>query len=90
MKEDRIKFFSKLTLDEKYNLSSKDFTVSEIAEIISETALSDEDIKIATLRYIKDCTIAKIAEEVGLDEKTVQRRLPKISDKLKKTLQKIL
>lgn len=89
MQQNRIEAFSKLSEEEKYRLSAKDFTVSEIREIISETSLSETDIKIAECRYIKAMTMAQIAEEVNLDEKTIQRKIPKISDKLKRTLQKL-
>ena len=90
MQQNRLEYFSKLSADEKYKLSAKDFTVSEIREIIAETSLNETDIKIAECRYIKAMTMAAIAEEVGLDEKTIQRKIPKISDKLKRTLQKML
>ena len=90
MQQTRVEYFAKLTQDEKYKLSAKDFTVSEIREIISETSLSDTDAKIAECRYIKDMTMSAIAQEVGFDEKTIQRKIPKLSDKLKRTLQKLL
>lgn len=89
MQQFRIDLFSKLTNDEKYALSAKDFTVSEIKEIIAETSLNDIDSKIAECRYIKDMSMAEIAAIVDLDEKTIQRKLPKISVKLKSTLQKL-
>ncbi|MBO4594157.1 MAG: hypothetical protein J5697_00475 [Clostridia bacterium] len=90
MQKSRREYFSKLSQEEKYELSAKDFTVREIREIISETSLNATDIKIAECRYIMDMTMAAIAKEVGLDEKTIQRKIPKISDKLKRTLQKLL
>lgn len=89
MQQSRIEAFSRLSDEEKYKLSAKDFTVSEIREIIAETTLNETEIKIAECRYIKAMTMAQIAEEVGLDEKTIQRKIPKISDKLKRTLQKL-
>lgn len=82
--------FSDLTKEDKIQLTYKDFTVSEITEIITETVLSDEDREIAMLRYTKAMTYEAIAEKVDLDWKTVQKRIPKISDKLKHTVCKLL
>lgn len=89
MKRERERFFSSKTGEEIYSLNASDFTVSEINEIIDETVLNDVDRQIAILKYVKDETIASISEQTFLDAKTVQRRIPKISHKLKKTLLKI-
>ena len=65
-----------------------DFTVSELKEIISETILTEEDRKIAEYRFIKLFTQDKISEKIGLDIRTVQRRLTAIKTKLRKTINK--
>lgn len=89
MNDKRLKFFSKLTEDEKMKLESKDFTVSEICEIVAETPLRDEDKRIAKYRYIDCMTKEEIAEKTQLDIKTVSSRLNSISLKLKITCTKL-
>lgn len=90
MEEQRKKYFKNFTPEEKYALTYKDFLVSEILEIIAETVLSDEDRKIAILKYTRAMTISQIADNVNLDKKTIQNRLPLISEKIRRTLQKLL
>lgn len=82
--------FSALTKAQKENLTLKDFTVSEIKEIIAETALKDEDAAIATLRFINCKTIESIAERQGFDSRTITRRIRKIEKLLKETIQRII
>lgn len=89
MLQKRIAYFETLSKDEQDALCANDFTVSEIYELINETALSDVDRSIAELRYIKSETILQISVDVGLDEKTVQRRIKKISQQLKNTIKKL-
>lgn len=89
MKESRVDFFSSLTDDAKRALSKDDFTVSEILEIIDETPLTDIDKEIAILRYTKCMTFEDIAVRVCLDKQTIQKRIPKISIRLKLTCTKL-
>ena len=70
-------------------LESKDFTVSEISEIIAETPMKDIDKRISVARYIKCMTIDEIAEQEQIDKKTVKSRLLKISLELKITCTKL-
>lgn len=89
MDENRKQFFKNLTQDEKMDLASKDFTCSEIGEIISETPLTDQDKRISVARYIKCKTKEEIASLERLDVKTVRKRLIAISLKMKLTCLKL-
>lgn len=89
MRDERINFFANLTNDEKMALTSNDFTISEITEIINETALNKLDKNIAVMRYIKRMTFDEIANKLDRDIKTIQKRIPNISIKLKQTCVKL-
>lgn len=70
---------------------NKDFlTISELKEIISETALTEVDRTIAVMRYIDSKSVQEIASEIGYDERTVRRRLCIIGPKLCETLLRIV
>lgn len=49
----RIRKLRKLTYDEFYALTYKDFLVSEIEYLIAETPLRDEDKRMCVALYIK-------------------------------------
>lgn len=85
MNEERFNFFKKLTEDEKQALTYKDFTITEINEIIAETPLRDDDKRIAVMRYNKCMTYQEIADATFLDIKTVKKRIANISTRLKTT-----
>ena len=68
------------------NKDFENFTVTELSEIIADTILTDEDRKIAQLRYIKLLPYEKIAEIVCLDKRTVIARVKTIKSKIEKTL----
>jgi DNA-directed RNA polymerase specialized sigma24 family protein len=89
MNKARIEFFAKLSTEQKLQLSHKDFTVSEIEEIIAETPLNAMWREIAKLRYVHQCTIEEIANKLYIDYKTCQRSLKGISAKLKHTCDKM-
>lgn len=82
--------FETLTKEEKEKLTLSDFLVSEIQEIIKETAFREEDAEIAELRFIKRKTVEWIAEKKSFDNRTIKRRLRKIEKLLKQTILKIL
>lgn len=65
-------------------------TISELKEVISETALTEIDRTIAVLRYIESKNVQEIASEIGYDERTVRRRLCVIGPKLCETLLRIV
>lgn len=88
--EKRRKHFDTLTEEEKRNLTSKDFTVSEIIWLISETPMRDEDKRIAVKRFVQCKTLEQIAEETELDIKTVKKRVTIIELELKLTCLKAL
>lgn len=70
------------------NKDFEDFTVSEMREIIAETILTDENRRIAELRYIKLLSYEQIAEKVLIDKRTVQSRIMSINAKLNNTINK--
>lgn len=70
------------------NKDFEDFTVSEMREIIAETILTDENRRIAELRYIKLLSYEQIAEKVLIDKRTVQSRIKSINAKLNNTINK--
>lgn len=85
----RFDIISSLTEDAKISLTYKDFTISEIRELIKETPLTELDRKIAEMRYLELRTFDEIAEKVGMETRSVQRRVPKISVSIKNTTTKL-
>lgn len=70
---------------------NKDFlTISELKEVISETALTEVDRTITIMRYIESKNVQEIASEIGYDERTVRRKLCTIGPKLCETLLRIV
>lgn len=64
-----------------------DFTVSELSGIIGETIFDKEsDREIALDVFVKSMTVEKCASIVMLDWKTVQKRLPRIKDRINVTI----
>ncbi len=82
--------FQDLSKEDKLKLTFDDLTVSEIRDIIEETVLSNENKKIAELRFIKAYTIEKIAEKMGFDKRTIKSRVSCITKKLLKTISKMV
>lgn len=70
-------------------ISSKLFTNSETMEIIDETALSETERRIAVCKFIKMMTVDEIANDVGYDVRTIQRKAKQVSLKLKSTFMKM-
>ncbi len=86
---DKTRFYA-LTKEEKEKLTINDFIVSERLELIDETILSPENRKIARLRFTRAMTFEAIAEKVGRDYKTIQRRVSAIEKQLNNTIQKLV
>lgn len=82
--------FEGITKEEKAALTFDDFTVSEIKLLIDETVLNDRDRQIAELRLCRAFTIERICAKLEYDDKTISGAVTKITDKVKKTIQKIL
>ena len=83
--------FNELSKQEKFALTIKDLTVTELAEVIEETLFSKEiDKEIAKYRFLKFMSLERTAEEVGYDWKSVQKRLPHIQEQLNSTIHKIV
>lgn len=65
----------------------KDFlTISELKEVISETALTEVDRTITIMRYVERKNVQEIASKIVYDERTVRRKLCIIGPKLCETL----
>lgn len=82
--------FARLPRRDIRKLTLNDFTVTEIRHLISETVLTERDIEIAEMRFIKLYTVEKIAERLGYDERTIKSACVKILDKLLLTIQRVL
>lgn len=89
MEQDRLNFFKQFSNDAKKDLNASYFTISEIKEIINETALTSLERDIAHKKYVECKTYEEIANECCYDERTIKRRLPNISLKLKMTCVKL-
>lgn len=62
---------------------------SDLERIIREAALGEEDTVIAT-RYLLDAIPqVEIGAELNLTRSTISRRMPRILDKIEKTIQKM-
>lgn len=85
MKPERLEKFKKLTDDKKYELSYKDFTISEIKELIAETPMCDLDKRISVAKFINLKTNDEIAEIEHLDTRSVSRHVLKIKCMMKYT-----
>lgn len=75
-----------LTKEERTNLPLEDLLKSEMQAIINETILTDENIKIAEMRFLKLMNGEKIAECLGYDSRTMQARIKFIKERLRNTL----
>ena len=66
------------------------YTVTELTGVIFETIFDKEqDRDIALNVYVKAMTVERCAELVSLDWKTVQKRLPRIKDRINVTILRI-
>lgn len=88
MDQGRVKYFKSLSEEEINALSHEDFTVSEIQEILNDTALSKIDRKIAHDRFIDCMTLEEISAKENYDIKTVMSHMDKICKKFVKTCKK--
>ncbi len=86
MEFERIKTMSK---EERANLIIADLTMSEMKAVIAETILTDENIKIAELRFLRLFTAEKIADKLGYDQRTIAHRIQFIKERLKNTIMNI-
>lgn len=78
-----------LTREERISLILEDLTMSEMKAVIAETILTEENIKIAELRFLKLHTAEKIAERLGYDDRTVANRIKFIKERLKNTIMNV-
>ena len=83
MELERIRSLSK---EERIALPLDSLTMSEMKAVIAETILSEEDIKIAELRFIMLYSNEKIAERLGYDQRTVAAHIKHIKDRLHNTI----
>ena len=78
-----------LAREERITLILEDLTMSEMRAVINETILTEENIKIAELRFLKLYTAEKIAERLGYDDRTVANRIKFIKERLKNTIMNV-
>ena len=69
----RIRKLKKLTYNEFYSLTYKDFLVSEIEYLIAETPLRDEDKRLCVALYVKGLTNQEIADAFSFSIDTAKR-----------------
>lgn len=79
----------RLTREERIALLLEDLTMSEMKAVIAETILTDENIKIAELRFLKLYTAERIAENLGYDDRTIAHRIKFIKDRLRNTIMNV-
>lgn len=87
-----ISRFSHLPQEEKEKIQISDLTVSEIRNVIEETVFAKEvDSLIAEMRFIRSLSMEKIADKIGYEQRrSVQLRLDDITERLKKTILKLI
>ena len=76
----------RLNEQQRRELLLEDLTMSEMKAVIAETILTEENIKIAELRFLKLYTGEKIAERLGYDDRTIANRIKFIKDRLRNTI----
>ena len=86
MELERIRW---LTREERITLILEDLTMSEMKAVIAETILTEENIKIAELRFLKLYTAERIAERLGYDDRTVANRIKFIKERLRNTIMNV-
>lgn len=87
-----ISRFAQLPKEEKENIKIADLTVSEIKFVIEETVFAKEvDPLIAEMRFIRSLSMEKIADKIGYEQRrSVQLRLEDITERLQKTILKLI
>lgn len=79
----------RLSKEERENIILADLTMSEMRAVINETILSDENLKIAELRFLKLYTAERIAEKLGYDDRTIANHIKFIKERLKNTIMNV-
>lgn len=79
----------RLSKEERENIILADLTMSEMRAVINETILSDENLKIAELRFLKLYTAERIAENLGYDDRTIANHIKFIKERLKNTIMNV-
>lgn len=87
-----ISRFATLPREEKEKVQISDLTVSEIKHVIEETVFAKEvDSLIAEMRFIRSLSMEKIADKIGYEQRrSVQGRLEDITQRLQKTILKLI
>jgi hypothetical protein len=76
----------RLTKEERESLNIDDLTMSDMKAVIEETILSETNVKIAKLRFLKLKNAEKIGEILGYDSRTVAARIKFIKERFKNTI----
>ena len=89
MTEDRFRFFQKMNFEDKMQLTPEDFTTSEFKYILGEMMIKEDCKEIAVMHYIECLSYDEIAYRLGIDRKTVIRRLDKLITRFRFTCVKL-
>lgn len=82
----RIEQLRDLSEEEILKITYKSFAINEINTLISETPMTDQEKRIALMRFNKEMTFQEIADKECLDVKTVKKKCTLISSKIRTTL----
>lgn len=84
--KERINSLKNKNEEELLQITYKSFTISEINTLISETPMTDQEKRIAVMRFNKEMTFQEIADKEQFDVKTAKKKCTLISSKIRTTL----
>lgn len=82
----RIEHLKTMTEKELLEITYKSFAVNEINTLISETPMTDQEKRIAVMRFNKEMSFQEIADAENIDIKTSRNKCTLISSKIRTTL----
>lgn len=84
--KERIKHLKNYTEAQLLKITYKSFAVNEINTLISETPMTDQEKRIAVMRFNKEMSFQEIADKEQIDIKTARNKCTLISSKIRTTL----
>lgn len=87
--ETRIRKLKKLTYEEFFALTYKDFLVSEIEYLIAQTPLRDEDRRLCVALYVKGMTNQELSDSFNFSIDTAKRSRKRLHGEMILTLIKM-
>lgn len=82
----RIEHLKTMSEEELLKITYKSFTINEINTLISETPMTDQEKRIAVMRFNKEMSFQEIADAENIDIKTSRNKCTLISSKIRTTL----